>query len=490
MSNSGKVYLIGAGCGRYDLITLRGKQLLSECDVVVYDSLADSRLLDFAPENAEKIPVGKRCGKPSEKQENINGILVEKALEGKTVARLKGGDPFVFGRGGEEIMALAQSGIEYEVVPGITSCVAVPELAGIPVTHRRVSRGFHVVTGHTADDLLPENMSALAKENDTLVFLMGLNRLREIADTLIANGKPEDTPAAVISDGCTSAQRVVRAALCDIAEACENAVMTSPAVIVIGAVAGFDFSKTVTRPLDNTTVTAVGTDGFTQRLDERLSRLGADVLRIPLIRITENAERLDNAVSELAEYDTVVFTSANGVKAFFGALCRTKTDIRALAEKRFAVIGAATAQALEQYGIYADILPQEYNAQSLAYALAQRADVGKALILRAEKGSQKLNEILDSRGVNYRDVKIYDTIPIRADGYRIDSDFLVFGSSSGVTGFYENGFAASERTAIVAIGEQTANALKEHGASNYSIARQSDINGIAQKIAEIRGAVL
>ena len=155
MSEKGKVYLIGAGCGKYDLITLRGKWLLSESDVVVYDSLVDKRLLGFAGKNAEIMSVGKRCGKPSEKQENINEILVKKASEGKTVARLKGGDPFIFGRGGEEIFALKEAGIEYEVVPGITSCSAVPELAGIPVTHRKVSRGFHVVTGHTAEDLLP-----------------------------------------------------------------------------------------------------------------------------------------------------------------------------------------------------------------------------------------------------------------------------------------------------------------------------------------------
>lgn len=238
MSEKGKVYLIGAGCGKYDLITLRGKRLLEESDVVVYDSLVDRRLLGFAGKNAELISVGKRCGKPSEKQENINEILVQKALAGKTVARLKGGDPFVFGRGGEEIFALKEAGLEYEVIPGITSCAAVPELAGIPVTHRKVSRGFHVVTGHTAEDLLPENMSALAKENDTLVFLMGFSRLREIAEILVNNGKSPDTPAAVISNGCTSSQRVVRGKLSDIAEISEKSEMCSPAVIVVGETAG------------------------------------------------------------------------------------------------------------------------------------------------------------------------------------------------------------------------------------------------------------
>lgn len=482
MSEKGKVYLIGAGCGKYDLITLRGRRLLSESDVVVYDSLVDKRLLGFAEKNAELICVGKRCGKPSEKQENINEILVQKALEGKTVARLKGGDPFVFGRGGEEIFALKEAGIEYEVVPGITSCVAVPELSGIPVTHRKVSRGFHVVTGHTAEDLLPENMSALAKDKDTLVFLMGFSRLREIADSLIANGKSPDTPAAVISDGCTSSQRVVWGTLSDIAEISEKSGMCSPAVIVVGETAGLDLSKTLKRPLDGVTISVVGTESFLGRIEEKLEKNGADVNCIPAVKIVENREALVEAISRISEFDALVLTSANGVNLFFANLRRSKTDVRIFAGKRFAVIGSATSAALENYGIFADIIPEKYNAESLANALVMRNDIGKLLILRAKKGSEKLNEILDKNGVEYLDLKIYDTISEKIEGSLITSDYLVFASFSGIDSFFENGFSVGENTTVSAIGEKTAEALKRRGIKNIRISERSDADGIVQLI--------
>lgn len=482
MNEKGKVYLIGAGCGKYDLITLRGKRLLSESDVVVYDSLVDGRLLGFAGKKAELISVGKRCGKPSEKQENINEILVQKALAGKTVARLKGGDPFVFGRGGEEIFALKEAGVEYEVVPGITSCVAVPELAGIPVTHRKVSRGFHVVTGHTAEDLLPENMSALAKENDTLVFLMGFTRLREIAEILIANGKSPDTPAAVISDGCTSSQRVVRGTLSDIAEISEKSEMSSPAVIVVGETAGLDLSKTLKRALDGVTVSVVGTESFLARMSEKLEKNGADVNCIPAVKISENREVIAEAITRISEFDALVFTSANGVNLFFAELRRSKTDVRVFSGKRFAVIGSATAAALENYGIFADIIPEKFNAECLANALVMRNDIGKMLILRAKKGSEKLNEILDKNGAEYLDLKIYDAVSEEIEGYPITSDYLVFASSSGVESFFEKGFSVGENTAVSAIGEKTAEALKRRGIKNICISERSDADGILQLI--------
>ena len=218
MNKLGKIYLVGAGCGDYDLITLRGMNLLKVCDTVVYDSLIDSRLLDFTSDTTEKICVGKRAGHHSEKQERINEILVENALNGKTVVRLKGGDPFVFGRGGEEILALKKHNISYSIVPGISSAIAVPELAGIPVTHRKTSRSFHVITGHTAEDLIPENIKKYASTDETLVILMGLNNLSKIAETLILNGKDKSTPAAVISHGASAKQKTIRSDLKNIAD--------------------------------------------------------------------------------------------------------------------------------------------------------------------------------------------------------------------------------------------------------------------------------
>ena len=217
MNKNGRVYLVGAGCGDYDLITVRGQRILEKCDVVVYDFLIDSRLLDYVPENAERICVGKRAGCHSESQENINALLVKKAMEGKNVVRLKGGDSFVFGRGGEEIQALRLHDIEYSIIPGISSAIAVPELAGIPVTQRKVSRSFHVITGHTADDLLPMNMNVYAKLDGTLVFLMALKNIEKISEMLILNGKSENTPAAVISNGAGEKQQIVRSNLKNIA---------------------------------------------------------------------------------------------------------------------------------------------------------------------------------------------------------------------------------------------------------------------------------
>ena len=243
---TGRVTLVGAGCGSFDLITLRGRNVLAQCDTVVYDSLIDSRLLDFCPE-AEKICVGKRAGQHSAAQEKINSLLVEKALSGRNVVRLKGGDPFVFGRGGEEILELQKHGIPYSVVPGVTSCVAVPELAGIPVTHRRTARCFHVITGHTADSCTPEKLEQYAKIGGTLVFLMGLNSLVEIASGLISGGMPGDTPAAVISNGATIRQRTVRAPLSGIADEVRAAEIPAPAVIVVGIPRSMTFPRPARR---------------------------------------------------------------------------------------------------------------------------------------------------------------------------------------------------------------------------------------------------
>ncbi|MBQ1904153.1 MAG: uroporphyrinogen-III C-methyltransferase, partial [Ruminococcus sp.] len=282
---NGRVYLVGAGCGDFDLITVRGRLLLEVCDTVVYDSLIDDRLLSFVRKECEKICVGKRSGRHSETQENINRILVEKAKEGKLVVRLKGGDPFVFGRGGEEILALKKENIEYTVVPGVTSAVAVPELAGIPVTHRELSRSFHVITGHTKDDFSPDRFSAYARLDGTLVFLMGLSHLNDIACELIKYGKKNDTPAAVISNGASRSQRIVKGTLKSIYSDAVSAGLTSPAVIVIGDTVRFDFSENITAPLKNVTVTVTGTKSFVMKLSDKLTAQGADTFLLDFLAV-------------------------------------------------------------------------------------------------------------------------------------------------------------------------------------------------------------
>lgn len=489
MNSIGKVYLVGAGCGDYDLITLRGKLLLQQCDAVVYDSLIDKRLLDIVPEGAEKICVGKRAGCIGEAQENINKILVEKALEGKTTVRLKGGDPFVFGRGGEEALALKEQNIEYGIVPGISSSIAVPELAGIPVTHRGVSRSVHIITGHTAENCLPENMEVYAKLDGTLVFLMGLKNLRKITNSLILNGKSEATPTAVVSNGASANQRLVRGTLGNISDKAENSEVKSPAIIIIGEAAGLDFSQTISLPLKHTSVTVTGTQKFASRLSAKLEKLGADIHRLDYLNVLEyrNNPQFDKALLNLNDYGWVVLTSVNGAEIFFNRLARMKIDIRKLFGVKFAVIGSGTAKLLEKHGIFPELIPKSYTSSSLAEKLSEEVSQGeRVLILRAEQGSKELTKILDEKNISYEDIKTYNVLnSIKTfESREIDTDYITFASSSGVKAFFDNGFNISPKTKIISIGEITAGALREHGVNDFAISATCNIEGVAEKIVD------
>ena len=483
---SGRVYLVGAGCGAYDLITLRGADILRRCDAVVYDSLIDERLLGLAPDSAEKICVGKRAGKHSEEQQTINALLVQKASEGKTVVRLKGGDPFVFGRGGEEILALRQNNIEYETVPGITSSIAVPQLAGIPVTHRMVSRSFHVITGHRADGSLAENMKTYAALDGTLVFLMGLGNLKFIADSLMQNGMSADTPAAVISKGATSQQKTVRADLKNIAARTAEENLQPPAVIVVGETAAYDLSSTTDLPLGGVSVTATGTHKLVKKLSGLLSELGAEVHTLDFLKVREYEENpsFDKALENIAEYGCVVLTSINGAEVFFNRLGRQKIDIRRFAEVKFAAIGSGTAAALENRGIFPELVPERFTTAALGKLLSEKlAKDEKVLILRAEKGSAELTDILDKNGVVFDEIKTYDVVcDENLSAKTIETDYITFASSSGVEAFFENGFKLSQRTKAVCIGEITAQALKKHGVSELAVSKIQNIQGIAEVI--------
>lgn len=489
MSKLGKVYLVGAGCGDYDLITLRGMNLLKICDTVVYDNLIDSHLLDFTADTAEKICVGKRAGHHSEKQERINEILVEHALNGKTVVRLKGGDPFVFGRGGEEILALKEHNIPYDIVPGITSAVAVPELAGIPVTHRKTSRGFHVITGHTADDLLPENIKKHASTNETLVILMGLGNLSKITETLILNGKDEKTPAAVITHGASAEQKIVRNDLKNIADEVKKHKIKTPAVIVIGETAGFDFSSTINRPLTGVFVSVTGTERLVDKLSEQLYALGANINKLNYLKICEynNNGRFNNSLLNIEKYSMIVLTSMNGAEIFLKNLKKLKIDIRKLRNIKFAVIGNGTGEILENAGIYPDIIPDIYTTKELGKCIAEAvSDTDKLLILRAKKGSSDLTDILDNFRILYDDLKIYDIKMNNNKLYekKINSDFITFASSSGVNTFFENGFSLSNSTKIICIGEVTAQALIKNDINKFYLSDIQNVQGIIDKILQ------
>lgn len=489
----GKVYLVGAGCGDAELITWKGLKLLRKCDAVLYDDLSAPKLLEETRADCEKICVGKRYGKHSLPQEEINALLIKKAKEGKTVVRLKGGDPFVFGRGGEEVLALQEEHISYEVVSGVTSAVAVPAAAGIPVTHRKTARSFHVITGHTAADsetTVTENLEMLARLEGTLIFLMGLHHLEEICGGLLQGGKSPETPAAVISRGATEKQRVVRAKLGKLTEETKKADLQAPAVIVIGETAGMELSATIERPLCGKKIGVTGTKTITRKLRDRLEELGAEVTEMDyaaLVPYTENPA-LEQALTEIGKYHWAVFTSPNGVDIFFRYLQRKKYDVRKLAGLQFAVIGTGTAAALEKRGIYPAFLPERYDVKNLAEGLCKKAEQNEEiLILRAEHGSEILTEVLDAAGRIYTDVKIYD---IQTDEEKRQNanerakemDYLTFASGSGVRGFLAGGGKIPAGTKAVCIGTSTAAMLRKYGEKAEIIAETFDVDGVVEAI--------
>lgn len=487
MSGTGKVYLIGAGCGEHDLITLRGMNILQSCDTVVFDSLIDEKLLDFCNENAELICVGKRAGKHSESQENINRILVQKALEGRTVARLKGGDPFVFGRGGEEITALKEYEIPYSIVPGVTSCVAAPELAGIPVTHRDLSRSFHVITGHTSENLLPENFELFAKLDGTLVFLMGLKNLRKIADGLITNGMAGDTPAAVISNGAKSCQRVIKERLDRIACTAEREQAQAPAVIVVGKTAALDFVPTLHRPLEGITVAAAGTVKTVNKLAASLEAYGARVNAVGkfYLKQAQDGSDFDRALKDISQYNWLVLTSPGGADIFLERLKKLHIDVRKLGQLKLAVIGTGTAEALEKAGIFPDLIPEKFNARSLGESLAKAlCPDEKVLILRSSEGSAELTKPLDEIGIDYEDIPSYTPVYENLSEDEVSADFIAFASAGGVRGFFRSGGRISSGTKVVCIGEITANTVKEYGISDCKTAAVSCVRGMTKLILE------
>ena len=471
---SGRVYLVGGGCGDFDLITLRGKALIEQSEAVVYDALIDERLLGFAPKNSELICVGKRAGSHSSSQEEINSLLIRLAAAGKTVVRLKGGDPFVFGRGGEEAEALAKGGLPFELVPGISSCIAAPELAGIPVTHRGLARSFHVITAHTADGM--PDLSRYAGLEGTLVFLMGLGRIAELADRLISLGKSKDTPAAVISRGGTSRQQTVRGTLSDIAQ--RAAGLEAPAMIVLGDTAAMELYSPPELPLSGVTVSLTGTEGFSERLGEKLRRLGAET--VTAARLSVREKNVD--LPDLEKYSWLVLTSSVGVRCLLDLLSRERFDLRRFGTLKLAAVGRATAQALERAGLYPELVPGSFTSKALAEELAER--VGKderVLILRAEKGREQLPDILSAKGIFFDDIKLYDTEAEIID-MNAATDYIVFSSAYGAESFFEAGGKLSERTAAVCIGEVTAAALKGKAVGRVIVPEESTAEGIVDII--------
>lgn len=476
----GCVYLVGAGCGRADLLTLRGKARLEGCDAVVYDDLIDPAILDFAPLDAQRIYMGKRRGKHSAPQEEISVKLVELADQGKVVVRLKGGDPFLFGRGGEEILALKQAGIPFEEVPGISSAIAIPAAVGIPVTHRGLSRSLHILTGHTADtpDALPLHLEELARSEGTLVFLMGLGNLPRIAEKLLAYGRSPDTPAAVISGGNSPNPATVRGTLANIAQ--RAAGVRPPAVIVVGDVAGLDLVSTLPAPLSGIRVGLTGTRAVTDKLARGLEELGAGTVCV--CRTVPKELPLAFDWTELTSPGSkwVVLTSANGVEIFFRKLQEARVDLRQLNACRFAVIGEATRQALAGHGLFADLCPVEFTSAALARALAEQAGPEEAIFLfRCAKGAAVLAQLPRARDVHTYDIVADESLPA-ADLEGLD--YLTFCSAGGVTEFFRRYEACPNRVRVVCIGEVTAREWRQHSEKPCLISENISTDSIIKLI--------
>lgn len=489
----GFVYLIGAGPGDPQLITLKGRQILENCDAVVYDHLASTVFLSWVPSHCRILYVGKQSGHHSMTQEQINELLIKLALEGLKVVRLKGGDSFVFGRGSEEILALKEQEIGWEVVPGITSCVAVPELAGIPVTHRNVSRSFHVITGHTLKGAQSEKeLAAYGALEGTLVFLMGLQNLNTIANGLIKGGKRADTPAAVIEDGSLYNQRVVRGTLANIYEKAAKAFIKTPAIIVVGETAAFDLlGEASVKPLSGLTIGITGTPSFTDRLETALKAQGARTIPIMEMEVTPEEDPKEMTITDLLKQDLpftwLVFTSVNGVDLFFDIfLKKEKGDLRCLGNLRFAVIGEATRIALQAHGFYADLMPNDYCSESLAKELIKvLTPSDRVLLARSRNGSIKLSKELEKQAIFYKDLALYHVKgkPLADDMLLPQCTHLVFGSASGVKSFLKK-FTIPENTAVLAIGPVTSDALKEAGITSDMEAGSFDIPGIIKRLTQ------
>ena len=475
--DNNKVILVGAGC-QDGLITVRGLETLRKADAVVYDSLVSPSLLSECKKDCKLIFVGKRKGVHSKSQDEINGILCDCAKKYPLTVRLKGGDSFVFARGGEELLALKKEGIALETVPGVTSATAIPELFGLPVTHRGLSQSFTVVTASSADGK-EENYKALAALDGTLVFLMGLSKLSEICQKLRENGKDKNTPVSVLCGGYERQHERFDGTLETIVEKAKPAF--SPAVIVVGKTAALDLREREKKPLSGVSVAVTGTDSFTRKLKEKLFRKGAECNRYATLSVKGMGENIPESFDG---FSCLAFTSANGVEIFFEELKKRKTDFRSLFGLRFAVIGEGTAEKLMSYGFQADFMPDIYSADELGKLLSDRLRTDeRVLILRAQDGSEELTKRLDEGKIAYTDCPIYIT-EINKDVLSLvkgNEAYTVFASAKSVAAFFENGGTLG-KTKAVCIGEKTAGRFGEYCTSPCLTAKTYTAEGIIERI--------
>jgi uroporphyrinogen III methyltransferase/synthase len=483
------VYLVGAGPGDPGLLTVRGAELLARADVVVYDRLSVESLLELAPEGAERISVGKAPGAATMTQSQINALLVERGRTGATVVRLKGGDPFVFARGGEEAAALAAAGVAFEVVPGVSSAIAAPAYAGIPLTLRHSSTAFTVVTGHEDPAAGPDGQvdwRAIARVGGTIVILMGVARIAKIVAELLAGGLAPDTPAAAVRWGTRPEQHTVRATLATLAEQALDA----PSVIVVGEVAGVDLSWFERRPLFGRRVLVTRTRRQASQLASALRASGAEPLEVPVIEVTDPLDggvALRAAAERLGEFEWVVVTSPNGADRLLGAVEAVGGDARSFGRARVAAIGPGTAKALRAGGIRADLVPERYVAESLLDALGSPDGLGTVLLARAEVARDVLPDGLSAAGWTVEVVDAYRTVPATVSEAERASvaaaDIVTFTSSSTVERFVEAFGAAAVPPVVACIGPVTAATARSLGVPVTVEAEVHTIDGLVSALA-------
>ncbi len=497
---SGLVYLIGAGPGDPGLITLKGLKCISRAEVVVYDRLVSKRLLQYAPDGAELIYVGKKPDRHTLKQDQINALLAEKALEGLEVARLKGGDPFVFGRGGEEAAFLAEKGIGFEIIPGITSAVAVPAYAGIPVTHRGLAAGFTVITGHEDPEKDGSDLdwSTLAKGTGTNVILMGMGNLDLIAKRLLKEGLSPSTPVALIQNGTRAGQKVLTGSLEGIAMKASMEGFGPPAIIITGEVVSLrrELAWIEKKPLFGKKIVVSRARAQASAFSERLEALGAETIEFPAIKIEppEDYGPLDRALGSINQYHWVIFTSENGVKYFFSRLREKDLDIRSMKKARICAIGPKTKEALSDKGLKVDFIPPQYRAEAVVDQIKTEIKAGeKVLLPRADLARPILAQALEELGALVDNISCYSTVRGDADAKLLkelltekEVDMITFTSSSTVN----NLVAMLGREAkdllngvdLAAIGPITAATAQEKDLTIAVEAEEYTIEGLVEAI--------
>lgn len=481
MNKKGKVYLVGAGPGDPELITLKAIGVLKQADVVLYDALAHSNLLRYCSTSCVCIKVGKRKGQHSQKQSSINQKLIDYAQKGHCVVRLKGGDPLIFGRGGEEIQCLADHNIEYEIVPGITSAIAVPSYAGIPLTHRNLSRSVAFVTG-----TLKKGKTQLdIPKADTLVFLMAVTNLEDIVSKILSdNHFSSETPAAIIYHGTLAKEDVVIGTLATIIDQKNQSKLTTPAIVVVGSVVNLakTFNWRATLPLAGKRIITLRDQDQSEEYTQYFSQLGAEAINLPMIKISPNTYEQQKITRNCLEsISMIILTSQNSATYFLEALKQNQCDLRTLFGKKIIAIGKKTKDILSQSGIIADMVPKQQSTAGILAEFSTKMASEHVLLPLSSKADQTLENGLKQKGAKTTRINIYNNDAIQSHHTAIlDGDHVVFTSSSTVENFFNSKMYTTQHIHVYSIGEQTTSSLKQVYDGHIYTAAHPSLNAIAE----------